>query len=798
MFKNYLLIAFRNLLKYKSFSAINIIGMGISLASFILISLYIWDEWQFDRYHPESEKVFRVYSLMSSPESGERYAAMVQPALATKLQEEFPEVEKAARILGTISEKQVQLDEQLYSELQGAHGEGQLFDIMAIPILEGDPNQVLTKANAVALSASLADKYFGSSNPVGQTLKIDGADHEVTHVFQDFPSHSHLQLDFLISMESIPWLAERIASWTWHQMYTYFKVREGTNVEELESKFQAYAEKESAPLNADSGFKSVPYFQNLRDIHLESSHLQYDLAVIGNKDTVHILMVAAGMILLISCFNFINLSTARAVKRMKEVGVRKVIGAQKSNLQVQFLLESYAFTFFGLLLALLLAQLSLPFLSELTGKELSLPWTWNTLALISGTLLILGIFAGAYPAFLLSSFKPAAVISGAKDTKGGHGSFRKGMVVLQFVLSFFLIIGAWIVVEQNNLLKGKDMGFNKDTLMSVYGRGVQASQLEVLKSEVLNRTNIENATWSYGIPGDIFAQDGVINPTTGERLSTIMFLVDYDYIQTFGMEMVAGRDFSRDFGTDPHKAFIINETAARNFGFGSPEEALGKNLNWDMWTADSVKQGEVIGVVRDFHANSLKEAITPLVMHIQTEVFYTLTMRLDKESAPAQIKQVEDIFTAQVPGQLFSYSFVDDNFNKMYRSEQNLSTLLNIFAGLTVLVACMGLFGLVEYHVHQRAKEISIRKVFGARLDSILLALTRQYFGMIMLAFAIAIPLIWYISQGWLDNFAYRIEITPFLFLKAALLVGLITLVTVSFQSIKAAMGNPAEVLKGE
>ncbi|MBS9525753.1 ABC transporter permease [Litoribacter alkaliphilus] len=797
MFKNYLLIAFRNLVKYKSFSAINILGMGISLASVILISLYIWDEWQFDRYHPEGERVFRIYSIMSSPESGERYAAMVQPALATKLQEEFPEVEQTARILGTISEKQVQLEEKLFSETRGAHGEGQLFDIMAISILDGDPNQILTKPNAVAISESLAGKYFGSDNPIGQTLKIDGTDHEVTHVYANFPSHSHLQLDFLISMESLTWLPERIDSWTWHQMYTYFKLREGTDSRDLEKKVQAYAEKESAPFNSDSGFKSVPYFQNLHDIHLKSSNFQYDLAIIGNKDTVHILMVAAGMILLISCFNFINLSTARAVKRMKEVGVRKVIGAQKSNLQIQFLLESYAFTFFGLMLAILLASLSIPLLADLTGKELSLPLSMASVILLIATLLVLGILAGAYPAFLLSSFKPITVISGAKEMQGGHGTFRKAMVILQFVLSFFLIIGAWIVVEQNNLLKNKDMGFDKDTLMSVYGRGVKASQLESIKTEILNRTGIKHATWSYGIPGDIFAQDGVINPTTGERMSTIMFVVDYDYIQTFGMELLAGRDFSRDYGTDPQKAFILNETATKNFGFGTPEDALGKNLYWDMWTADSVKQGEVIGVVKDFHANSLKEAITPLVMHIQSEIYYTLTMRLDKNMATAQISEVEKIFNDQVPGQLFSYSFVDDNFNKMYRSEQNLSILLNIFAGLTILVACMGLFGLVEYHVHQRAKEISIRKVFGARTDSILLVLTKQYFVMIMIAFAIAVPLVWYTSGGWLANFAYRIEITPFLFLKAALLVGLITLITVSYQSIKAALGNPAEILKG-
>ncbi|MFC4875022.1 ABC transporter permease [Negadavirga shengliensis] len=798
MLKNYLLIAFRNMLKYKSFSAINILGMGISLASFILISLYIYDEYQYDRYHPEGDKVFRVYSRISSPEAGERFSPMVQPMLATALHEEFPEVEQTARILGTISEKQVQLEDQLFSEKRGAHGEGELFSMMDIPILEGDPNRVLEKPHAVAISKTMANRYFGNKNPVGEAIKIDGTDHEITHVFQDFPTHSHLQLDFLISLQSLAWMKDRITSWQWHQLYTYFKVREGTDVSGLESKFQAYVDQETAPLNSDSGFRSVPFFQNLTDIHLESSHFQYDLAVVGNKDTVLILIVAASMILLIACFNFINLSTARAVKRMKEVGVRKVIGAQKSHLKIQFLLESFAFTLCGLMLALLLAKLSLPYLSDFTGKTLSLPLTLTSLAIAFGTFIFLGLMAGAYPAFLLSGFKPTAIISAAKDSQGRHGTFRKAMVVFQFVLSFFLIIGAWIVVEQNNLLKGKDLGFDKDTLLSVYGRGVQVSQLESIKASVLEKTGLDKATWSYGIPGDIFAQDGVINPETGERLSTIMFLVDHDYIRTFEMELLAGRDFSRDFGTDLSKAFIINETAARNFGFGTPEEALGKRLDWDMWTADSLKQGEVIGVVKDFHTNSLKESIIPLVMHMQPEIFYTLSLRLDHRRAQAQINQIEEVFAAQVPGQLFSYSFVDENFDKMYRSEQNLSTLLNIFATLTVFVACMGLFGLVEYHVHQRAKEISIRKVFGARLDSLLVTLTKQYFLMVLLAFLIAVPLIWYSAQSWLDNFAYRIEVTPQLFLKAAMLVGIITVLTVSIQSFRAAMGNPAKVLKGE
>ncbi len=798
MLKNYLLIAFRNMLKYKSFSSINIVGMGISLASFILISLYIYDEYQFDRYHPDGDRVFRVYSRMSSPETGERFTPMVQPMLATLLKEEFPGVEKTARILGTISEKQVQLDGQLFSERRGAHGEGELFSIMDIPILEGDPSHVLDKPQEVAISSTMADRYFKDKNPLGESIKIDGAEHEITHIFQDFPTHSHLQLDFLISLQSLSWMKERINSWEWHQLYTYFKVREGTDMRHLEDNFQAYVERETASLNEGSGFRSVPFFQNLKDIHLESSHFQYDLAIIGNKDTVLILTLAAGMILLIASFNFINLSTARAVKRMKEVGVRKVIGAQKSHLKTQFLLESFAFTICGLVLALLLTKLALPFLADFTGKSLSIPVSFTSLAIAFGTLIVLGLMAGAYPAFMLSNFKPASVISGAKDLKGSQGAFRKAMVVFQFVLSFFLIIGAWIVVEQNNLLKGKDLGFDKDTLISVYGRGVKVSQLESLKSSVLEKTGVDKATWGYGIPGDIFAQDGVINPQTGERLSAMMFLVDYDYIQTFGMEILAGRDFSREHSTDLSNAFIINETAVRNFGLGSPEEALGSRLDWDMWTADSVKRGEVIGVVRDFHSISLKESITPLVMHMQPEIFYTLSLRLDKQRAQAQIKEIEEVFAAQVPGQLFSYSFVEENFTEMYRSEQSLSTLLNIFAGLTVFVACMGLFGLVEYQVYQRAKEISIRKVFGARLDSILVTLTQPYFIMVAVAFFIAMPLIWYLGQLWLDNFAYRIEVTPWLFLKAAILVGIITTLTVVLQSLRAAMENPSKVLRGE
>ncbi|HMQ07166.1 MAG TPA: ABC transporter permease [Saprospiraceae bacterium] len=798
MLKNYLLITYRNILKYKSFSAINIFGMGISLASFILISIYVYDEFKFDRHHPEGELVYRLNTIMSSPVSGERYTSMVQPVLATKLKNEFPEVEQTSRILGTFTEKQVGRDDVIYSESRGAFGEGELFDIMAIPITNGNPNQVLDKANTVALSEKIAFKYFGKENPIGLSLKIDGIDYEVSHVYQDLPLHSHLQLDFLISLSSLPWMEERINSWTWHQMYTYFKVAEGTDAEALEAKFQSYVKEETEKLPGNTGSGSKPLFQNLYDIHLESSHIEFDHAVIGNKDTVFILIGAGIMILLISCFNFVNLSTARSVKRMKEVGVRKVIGAGTGQLKTQFLLESCTFAFFGLAVAIILSWLALPYLSTLTGKSMALPLNAETLLITVGFCLVLGFVSGAYPAFLLSSFKPASVFSGAKDTKGGHALFRKSLVVFQFVLSFILIIGAWIVIDQNQLLMNKDLGFDKESLLVVYGRGVKSSQLEGLKSEVLNKTGLQYATWGYGLPGDMFATDGVIKPETGERMSTKLFMVDYDYIPTMGMEIIAGRDFSQDYGTDQSNAFILNETAVKNFGLGSPEEAIGKPLHWNRWVADTLKRGEVVGVVKDFHVGSLKEKITPLVMQIEPNFFYTLTVRLNPGDAQAQLQTIEGIFTEQVPGRLFSYTFLDENFGKMYVSERKLSSLLNIFAGLTILVACMGLFGLVEYHVHQRAKEICIRKVFGAQLDSIVYTLTRQYFVLILISFLLASPLIWIGGKHWLQNFAYHIDLMPLLFIKAALIISLITAFTVGFQSVKAALRNPAEVLKSE
>jgi len=799
MFKNYLLIAFRNIVKYKSFSAINIFGMGISLASFILISIYVYDEYKYDRHHPEPENIYRVYSVMSSPESGDRFSAMVPPAIASRMEAEFPEVLSTSRILGNFGDTQLEVNDKLFNESQIMHVEGSLFDILAVPVVEGDQNQILDRPHVVALSQSLADKYYPNQNPIGQTIKIEGVDHEVTHVYEDFPEHSHVQFNAMISLQTLSqnW-KDRMESWTWHQFYTYVKFQPGTDGEAFQEKFQAYMAENAKDAFASSNNTTTPYFQNLLDIHLGSADLTYDVAQTGSRDTVYVLIGAAFMILLISSFNFVNLSTARAVKRMKEVGVRKVIGAQTGQLKTQFLLESCTFAFFGLALALLLSWIAIPYLSALTGKTMSVPFNWEVMMILVGFCLLLGFLSGAYPAFLLSAHKPSAVISATRDTQGGHALFRKSLVVFQFVLSFVLIIGAWIVIDQNNLLKNKDLGFDKETLLVVYGRGVKGSQLEGLKSEVLNRTGLQHATWGYGLPGDIFATDGLINPETDERLTTKLFMVDYDYIETMGMRVLAGRDFSPTHGTDHSSAFILNETAVKNFGLGTPEEAIGKRLDWKRWDADTLKRGEVIGVVKDFHASSLKEKITPLAMTIEPGFFYTLTVKLEPGQAKAQLQTIEGIFTEQVPGRLFSYTFLDDNFGKMYASEQKLSVLLNIFAGLTILVACMGLFGLVEYHVHQRAKEISIRKVFGARLDSIVFTLTRQYFMLILIAFLLASPLIWYGANQWLENFAYHVDVTPMLFVKAALMITAITLVTVSFQSIKAALGNPAEVLKGE
>ncbi len=800
MLLNYIKIAFRNLVKNKLFSFINMAGMAISLASCFLIALFVWDELQYDRYHPDGDRTYRVYNVRSGDDGATNYLPIVPMPFATYMQKDFPEIESTLRLMDTYGEILFEINHQKILEGHGMYAEPTVFDMLSLQTISGSANTALEKPNTIALSAPLALKYFPSKTAVGENIKVGTEDFLVTAVFAEVPTHFHLKLNYLISFATITknWTPQRFENWQWQQFFTYLKLKPGTDAKALETKFLPFVEKYAYPKIKTEGFSYVPHLQNIKAIHLHSSNFEYEVAQRGNAQTVYILSFTAFLLLVIACLNFINLSTARSIKRMKEVGIRKVIGALRKQLIMQFISESVIITFLGLGLALVITEVALPYLNAFAEKEVYFPFSLPVIGTIVMSCISIGVVAGSYPAFHLSRFRPVAVLYNRNSNAGNSAVLRQGLVVLQFMFSFFLITGSMIVLSQNDLLQHKDMGFNKDQLVMIPLRSKQLADYESTKREFANHPNILGATIGYGIPGDIFAGDGVIDPVLHKNLPTNLFTVDHDYIKTMGMHVIAGRDFSRDFPSDEKRGFIINETAVKMFGFESPELAIGRPLHWQMWGKDSLRRGEVVGVVKDFHIKSLREQLTPVVMLIYPDAFWKLTVRIKPDDLTGTLAHLKKTYERLTPEYPFTYKFVDENFEAMYRSEEKLSSLLTIFTGLAIGVACLGLFGLVEYSVNQRAKEISIRKIFGASLNSLLLLLTRRYFGLVLIAFIVIIPLSYYAAEQWLTTFAYRITISPLIYAKACFLIVDITAFTLSFQSIKAALANPVQSLRNE
>ena len=800
MISNYLKIGIRNLLKHKLFSFITIAGMAISIASCLLISIYVWDELSFDNYHPDGDRTFRIYNIRTGDDGVTNYLPIVPPAFGPALQKDYPEVASTLRVLDTYGARLFELDGEKVKEGDGIYAEPTIFDMLTIAPTEGDAGTALSEPYSVVLSQPLAEKYFGKKDPVGELIKISGDEFKITGVFGPIPRNSHLQPKYIMSFATILKFVspERMESWRWQQFFTYVKLHPGSSSVQFENKLEGFAKKYAWPVTEPLGFVYTPHIQNVADIHLHSSNFEWEIAQRGSAQSVYVLGGTALFILIIASLNFINLSTARSLKRMKEVGIRKVAGAARPQLIMQFIGESVIITVIGLLIAIVVVQVAFPYLNEFTGKSIAPPLTFGFVLGLTALALALGVLAGSYPAFQLSRFRPATVIYHRNGGKKETSLYRNTLVVLQFIFSFFLITGSWIVLSQNNLLHNKDLGFDKSQLMVLYLNEEVRPNFEAVKQEFLQNPKITHASASYGLPGDIVAGDGVKDPTTGKELPANLFCVDYDYIKTLGMEVVAGRDFSRAYGSDAKRGFILNETAVKTYGFGTPEEAIGHPLAWDMWEkweGDTIKQGEVIGVVKDFHFKSLREQMTPVVLQVFPPSFYTLTLKVKPEDMATTIAFCKDTYEKLIPEIPFSYKFLDSNFEKMYKAEEKLSVLFTVFSGLAILVACMGLFGLVEYSVNQRVREIGIRKVFGASVDSLVLLLTKKYFALIAIAFVIVIPISYYAANQWLSTFAYRISISPLIYAKACLLIVFITLLTVSFQSVKAALANPATTL---
>jgi putative ABC transport system permease protein len=806
MFKSYLTIAIRNLWRNKRFSAINIFGLALGIATCLLIMLFVQHELSYDRYNVKADRIFRVV-FRGTMEGGEIKEANVMPPVAQTLKKDYPEVLEATRIR-PYGIPRITYGTKMFKEGEIAFVDSNFFQVFTLPLVRGDAKTALLQPNTVVISRSVAQKYFGDQDPIGKVLefKDNNAALKVTGVIDKVPANSHFRFDLFASMSTLP--EAREPSWMASNFYTYLVLPAGYDYKKLEARLPRVVEKYIGPqlLKAmgitlaqfnQKGNKIGFFLQPLTDIHLHSD-LTGDMQPYGDIRYVYIFSAVAIFMLLIACINFMNLSTAGASKRAREVGIRKVMGSVRGQLIRQFLLESLLLTALALMLALLLAYLALPLFNDLTGQRLELelrsnPWVIPALTLFG---LFTGILAGSYPAFFLSSFNPIAVLKGKFAAGRKSIGLRSGLVVFQFFISISLIVCTSVVYNQLSYIRHKDLGYDKDQVLVVQETYWLGNNQDVFRQQLLQDPRVVHVTASGYLPaGPSNGNNFMAFPDShaDQFIKTLRYEVDNQYIPTLGMQIIAGRNFSTAFGTDS-TGVIVNETAARAFGWG--EKAIGRRIT-HMDNDGTRYTYHVIGIVKDFHFKSLHELITPLVMTMGTDRG-TMIVKVKTRDIAGLLTAMKKKWTDLKAEAPFSYSFLDERFDAVYRSEQNIGRILGIFAGLTILVACLGLFGLATFTAEQRTKEIGIRKVLGASLTGIVSLLSRDFLKLVFLAFLIAAPVAWFVMNSWLQGFPYRIGISGWLFVWAAFLALFITLITISFQAIRAAVSNPVKALRSE
>ena len=808
MLNNFFKTAFRSLSRNKLHTLINLSGLTLGLTACILIGLFVRDENQYDQFVPGEGQIFRVCNAFTNTE-GKAKLAVGPPMFATVLQNEFPEVEQTVRVLyrGEFKTLFEAGKSRIYEE-KGLYTDPGFPALFSLRFIYGKPANSLEDPHDMLISDEIAKSFFGNENPVGREILKDKEPFRITGVFVNNPKF-HLQFNYIQPLAAALIPATRLQSWEWQQFLTYARLKEGTDVNALEKKFQLSVSKKSDPFTRENHSANNPFFQPLSLIHLHSADLRFDMAQQGNILYTRALSISAVFILLIAIFNFVNLATAKSFQRAKEVGVRKSIGASRKQLMFQFVGETTLLSLISMAIAVALTGLLLPWLNHFTGKHIPPDWfaAYSILAVLAAVALTVGFAAGFYPALILSRFKPARVLKNQVMDEAGANSIswlRHGLVIVQFSLSVLLIISAMIVYRQVDYLHHRNLGFQKENILFFPMRGeYMMKNYEGFKNELLKSPGISNITVGYGFPGDAVAGDEIIVSKSGvkEKQAVTQLMADYDYLSTLGLQLVAGRDFSKSMQTDKDHAFIINETAVRSLGFETPGKALGRQMAWNIWDAgkpDSLKTGWVIGVVRDFHYKSLYDKIEPAVIQLFPGAYWKMAIKMktaESSHTLAYIRQVWDRYAPEYP---MDYKYLDDNFQSMYLIEDKLKNLLGIFTGLSVFIACLGLFGLIAFAAEKRRKEIGIRKVLGASVQRLVWILTSDFLRLVLISLLVASPIAGFFMQHWLEQFAYRIQIGWSVYLIASLTAIGIVLLTISFQAIRAALSNPVRSLKSD
>jgi putative ABC transport system permease protein len=800
MIKNYFKIAWRNLWKNKVFSAINILGLSTGLACCILMFLFIQNELGYDKFHKRSKNIYRLTSESDGP-GGKAGLAVTPAPWAPIMKKDYPEIRNYTRLLKAEKTDLGQPGQQRFYESDLLYADSTFLDVFSVQLVKGDPKKALDQPNSAILTEETAIKYFGDADPIGKTLEVNSfmgpVNIQVTAIAKKLPANSHFRFNTLISLQT---LGDLSSFWAYHMFQSYVVLNDNASVSDLEKKFVGFVNKYIVNNPKADGLRVV-HLQPLAAIHLHSNMVG-ELSTNGDIRYIYIFAGVALFILLIACFNFTNLSTARSLTRAKEVGLRKVVGAEKRQLLTQFLGETTLFALISLVIGLLMASLALPVFNRLAERTLIIDLTGNLALIIVLILLVIvvGLLAGLYPSTILSAFKPIEVLKG-KFIRGTKGvSFRKVLVTLQFTVSIVLIAGTILVSRQLKFLQNKKLGFDKENVVVVsLPKDLDSVRLLSFKASLLKEQSILSVAGSSSVPGVFIpvnqVNDGDIDLSKAHSMQ--MLFTDLDFVSTMKMKLLAGRNFSADHPTDKTEGFIINEEAVKKMGWKDPAQSIGKTIQWVI--PDRVlKKGQVLGVVGNFNITPLKSSVQPLVIHHSLLRLQYLYVRFNQSKAGTVTSLIENKFKEFYAKQSFEYRFLDENLNAMYNNERRLGTIFSYFSFLAILIACLGVLGLSLYSIQQHIREIGIRKVLGAGVFNITGQLLKEFVKPVIIAAVIATPLSWWAMDKWLQDFAYRTSIDWWIFIVAGLLALFIAVLTVSLQIIKAALANPVKSLRTE
>ncbi|MCY1719273.1 ABC transporter permease [Prolixibacteraceae bacterium Z1-6] len=798
MFRSYLKTTFRNLMRNKFYSAINVVGLAIGIMACVLILLYVLSELSYDKFHEREDRIYRVnlFAVLSDDNINQ---PVTNPPLAAAMQGEIPEVEEAVRI-SNFEQPVIRHNNDVFNETKWFFADPGFFKVFSASFIYGSPENALTQPNTVVLTETTANRYFGNINPVGKYLTWENdRDFLVTGVIEDYPENSHIKPDFLASFKGSA--LDKNMEWINNMVYTYFLLEDGYTKDDVDAKLEGLVTKYVGPAVKQAmgvsfeemlaqGLKYRWYAQPLSEIHFDRE-VSSGPEPLGNRNYMFIFSIIAVFILLIACINYMNMSTARSSNRAKEVGIKKSLGSNRNSLIAQFLSESIIITFIALILALVFVKLFLPVFNNLIEKQLLLHYfdNFKTIPLLVAFGIAIGIIAGSYPAFFLASFNPVKVMKGVHKSEGSHGKLRSALVIFQLIVSIGLFSGTFVISKQLNFIQNKELGFNKENLVVINKADYLGNRISSFKNELLAQSGIVQITNTSSIPGRILTSSTFYHQTANDSRGMNYLYTDDDFLKTYQVELKEGRFFEEGNQSNV-RSVVLNESAIKRLNI---EDPIGKKVYEGKKTDETAFT--IIGVVKDFHCESLHQEMSALVLFNGRG--QNLTVRISGD-IQQNMKTIENTWDKFANGQKLDYVFFDEDFGRLYKAEVQTRKIVSIFSALAILIACLGLLALAAFVAEQRTKEIGIRKVNGATISEVLYSLNKDFIKWVAIAFVIAVPGAWYLMNNWLENFAYKTTLSWWIFALAGVLALGIALLTVSWQSWRAATRNPVEALRYE